>query len=323
VDQNLITGKALWDWRKWAVNIATSHAGENISPQDQQQYQREIDWLLQSFAHLDRLTLRLESIADDQLIETSMSLDRLSGLWLDRVEQYRPVQYLLGKTFWRDFELVVSPAVLIPRPETESMIDIALAHSNQFQQQGIWVDLGTGSGAIAIGLATELPSSEIYAVDLSTAALQIAEINITNLDNLNILAADQSTAVKNRLSDRIHLSQGSWWSSLSDLQGKVAGMLSNPPYIPSAEVLQLQPEVTKHEPHLALDGGPDGLAAIRILVETAPAYLQPGGIWLVEMMAGQGTEVMNLLAKQGCYTDIQVINDLAGLDRFVLAKLIH
>ncbi|WP_310427522.1 peptide chain release factor N(5)-glutamine methyltransferase [Chamaesiphon sp. VAR_48_metabat_135_sub] len=290
-----ITGRELWDWRRWATKIG---ADSDVS-------HREVDWLLQSVANLDRLTLRLQSIDDRSSIEISMSLEQLSALWLDRVEQRKPVQYLVGKTFWRDFELVVSPDVLIPRPETESIIDIALTVSNRIQQQGIWVDLGTGSGAMAIGLAKMLPDAEIHAVDFSTAVLKIARINAARLDLL----------------DRIHFSQGSWWSSLGHLKGKVAGMLSNPPYIPSQEVLRLQPEVVKHEPHLALDGGMDGLDAIRLLVDTAPEYLQPGGIWLIEMMAGQGTTVVELLNRQGSYTDITIIDDLAGLDRFVLAKL--
>ena len=260
---------------------------------------------MQSVANLDRLTLRLESIGNDRSIEISMSLDRLSALWLDRVERRQPVQYLVGMTFWRDFELVVSPAVLIPRPETESIIDIALAASDSIQQQGIWVDLGTGSGAIAIGLAKTFPTARIHAVDYSANALKIAELNATRLDVL----------------DRIQFSQGSWWSSLGQLQGKVAGMLSNPPYIPSQAVLELQPEVVNHEPHLALDGGLDGLEAIRMLVDTSPDYLQPGGIWLIEMMAGQGAAVVDLLTRQGSYTDIETLDDLAGLDRFVLARL--
>jgi release factor glutamine methyltransferase len=265
----------------------------------------EVDWLLAAIANLDRLTLRLESIGDEQLVKISVSLDRLSELWLDRVNDRQPVQYLVGTTWWRDFELVVSPAVLIPRPETESIIDIAVAESNQLQQQGIWVDLGTGSGAIAIGLARELPNAAIYAVDYSLAALEVARTNATRLDVI----------------DRLNFSQGNWWSSLGHLQGKVSGMLSNPPYIPSEQVLRLQPEVTQHEPHLALDGGVDGLAAIRLLVDTAPEYLQAGGIWLIEMMAGQGETVRDLLVAQGSYTDIQMINDLSGLDRFVLAKI--
>jgi release factor glutamine methyltransferase len=295
VSLELSTGRKLWAWRKWAIKIAKLH---NVS-------EREIDWLLQSISNLDRLTLRLESIGDEESIEMELSLDRLSRLWLDRVEQHQPVQYLIGKTFWRDFELVVSPAVLIPRPETESTIDIAVARSNSAQQQGIWVDLGTGSGAIAIGLARSLPAAEIYAVDCSAAALEIAQINANRLIESN----------------RIQLSEGSWWSPLGHLQGKVAGMLSNPPYIPSEEVLRLQPEVVKHEPHLALDGGKDGLDAIRLLVDTAPDYLQAGGIWLIEMMAGQGNVVADLLAQQGSYTDIEIIDDLAGLDRFAFARL--
>ena len=256
-------------------------------------------------ANLDRLTLRLESIGDEQVVQVNRSLDRLSALWLDRVDDRQPIQYLVGTTYWRDFQLIVSPAVLIPRPETESIIDIAIAQSSQLQHQGIWVDLGTGSGAIAIALARELPQATIHAVDYSTEALAIARTNATNLD----------------ISHRINFTQGNWWSSLTQLQGKVSGMLSNPPYIPSADVLTLQPEVANHEPHLALDGGIDGLESIRLLVDTAPDYLEVGGIWLIEMMAGQGEAVRDLLIQQGSYTDIQIINDLAGLDRFVCARI--
>ncbi len=265
----------------------------------------EVDWLLQTVTDADRVALRLEPIDDNRLVQTSMPLDRLSALWLARINDRQPIQYLVGKTFWRDFELVVSPAVLIPRPETEATIDIALAATTSIQQQGIWVDLGTGSGAIAIGLARALPDATIYAVDYSSAALAIAHINAANLQVL----------------DRIKFSQGSWWSSLAQLKGKVSVMISNPPYIPSAAVLQLQPEVVNHEPHLALDGGDDGLAAIRILAETAPDYLVTGGLWLVEIMAGQGEAVRDLSIAQHRYTDIEIINDLAGLDRFVLARV--
>jgi release factor glutamine methyltransferase len=295
VNLDTTTGRELWAWRRWAIDIATTH---DVS-------QREVDWVLKSIANLDSLTLRLESIADDRSIEISISLDRLSALWIDRVEHRKPVQYLLGTTFWRDFELMVSPAVLIPRPETELIIDIALAASTRIQQQGIWVDLGTGSGAIAIGLAKTLPMAKIFAVDTSAEALNVARANATRLNVIH----------------QINFSQGSWWTSLVQLKGKVAGMISNPPYIPSAELLRLQPEVVNHEPHLALDGGLDGLEAMRILVNTAPEYLQPGGIWLIEMMAGQGAAVVKLLEQQGSYTDIEIIDDLAGLDRFVLARL--
>jgi release factor glutamine methyltransferase len=284
----------LWAWRRWAQTTATAH---DLNA-------REVDWLLASISNLDRLALRLESNGNRQ-IELSLSLDRLTALWQERIDRRTPVQYLIGKTFWRDFELIVSPAVLIPRPETESIIDIAIAASTERQQERNWVDLGTGSGAIAIGLAKSLPQAHIYAIDLSVDALNIAR---TNAQRLNV-------------SERIEFRQGDWWSPLAELRGRVAAMLSNPPYIPSTEVLQLQPEVVGHEPHLALDGGKDGLQALRILVDSASTYLEPGGLWLVEMMAGQGADVAELLAAHGSYTDIEIIHDLAGLDRFVLARL--
>jgi release factor glutamine methyltransferase len=295
VELDRITDRDLWQWRNWALELALAH--------DVSAY--EVDWLLQTVTDVDRLTLRLGATATSRALKTEIPLDRLSELWLERIRERQPIQYLVGKTYWRDFELVVSPAVLIPRPETEAIIDLALAATDSTQQQGTWVDLGTGSGAIAIGLAKSLPSATIYAVDYSSAALAIARTNAANLQVL----------------DRIDFRQGSWWSALTHLRGKVSVMISNPPYIPSQTVLELQPEVVKYEPHLALDGGDDGLAAIRILAATAPDYLIPGGIWLVEMMAGQGEAVRELLLAQQHYTDIEIINDLAGLDRFVLAKL--
>ena len=295
MDAELVTGRDLWQWRKWAMTLALA---DRVTAY-------EVDWLLQAVTDLDRLTLRLESIGSEDPVKIAIPLDRLSELWLARIHDRQPVQYLVGKTCWRDFELVVSPAVLIPRPETEAIIDIALAATTGIQQQGIWVDLGTGSGAIAIGLAKTLPKATIYAVDSSPAALAIARLNATRLQAI----------------DRINFTQGNWWSSLGQIQGKVSVMIANPPYIPSATVLQLQPEVVNHEPHLALDGGDDGLAAIRILVDTTPEYLLPGGLWLIEMMAGQGEAIRKLLVAQGSYTNIEIINDLAGLDRFVLARI--
>ncbi len=289
-----IGGRDLWQWRRWAVNLA---ADRGVAAY-------EVDWLLQAVANVDRLTLRLEALGAAELVESDVSLERLSELWCDRIERHVPVQYLVGKTFWRDFELVVSPAVLIPRPETEATIDIALAATTRQQQQGTWVDLGTGSGAIAIGLARVLPQASIYAVDCSAAALAIASMNAARLG-----------------AERIDFRQGNWWSPLTHLKGKVAAMLANPPYIPSATVQQLQPEVAEHEPRLALDGGADGLSAMKILIDTAPEYLLPHGIWLVEMMAGQGETIRDLLIANGNYTNIEIIDDLAGLDRFVLARM--
>ena len=265
----------------------------------------ELDWLLQELAGLDKLALRLESFKDLPKIELKLSLSELDRLWQQRLQERVPVQYLTGVAHWRNFSLKVTPAVLIPRPETELLIDLAVdaVKSYGVNPKSDWVDLGTGSGAIAIGLASELKNATIHAVDCSVSALAVAQINADNLG----------------FGSRINFYQGLWWEPLEFLKGKVSGMVSNPPYIPSSTVLTLQPEVLKHEPHLALDGGLDGLDCIRHLIETAPDYLKSGGVWLVEMMAGQETAVADMLQSHGSYGQVQIFSDLAGIDRFALA----
>ncbi|MCP2731952.1 peptide chain release factor N(5)-glutamine methyltransferase [Limnofasciculus baicalensis] len=294
-----VSGLALWQWRldarKAAVEVDVSVT--------------EVDWLLQEVAGIDSLSLRLESFKERSQIELPYPLSVLSEIWQERLDNRTPVQYLAGVTPWRNFSLKVSPAVLIPRPETEYIIDIAVEAIKNSPipelELGEWVDLGTGSGAIALGLAEVFNSAKIHAVDYSPDALAIAKLNAENLG----------------LEERIQFYQGSWFSPLLALKGKLSGMVSNPPYIPSSEIPQLQPEVANHEPHIALDGGIDGLDSIRYLIETAPDYLRPGGIWLIEMMAGQADTVVKLLQEQGSYCQIQIYPDLAGINRFALAYL--
>ena len=291
----IISGQEVWQWRHKAQQQAIA---ADISP-------AEVDWLLQKTTGLDRLTLRLESFQDRTEVPLYCSLNTLNQLWQQRLESQVPVQYLVGATSWRNFLLKVSPAVLIPRPETELLIDLAIESTEKTPSlvQGYWADLGTGSGAIALGLADAFPNATIHAVDCSVDALTVAQRNAEALG----------------LGDRIQFHHGSWFAPLVHLKGKLSGMVSNPPYIPSAMIPELQPEVTRHEPHLALDGGKDGLDSIRHLVAPAPDYLIRGGVWLIEMMAGQAEAVVELLQMQGNYRDIQVHQDLAGIDRFVLA----
>ncbi|WP_414756108.1 peptide chain release factor N(5)-glutamine methyltransferase [Anabaena sp. CCY 9910] len=297
---NVVSGLQLWQWRIKANQAAIAH---NIPI-------AEVDWLLQEIAGLDRLALRLESFKDWSEVPMGLSLDQLDQLWQRRLGDRLPVQYIAGVTPWRNFRLTVSSAVLIPRPETECLIDLAVAavansKSALQLEQGHWVDLGTGSGAIALGLADAFPEATIHAVDCSLAALAIAQQNAQNTG----------------LVDRMRFYQGRWWEPLTLLKGQFSGMVSNPPYIPSDIVPTLQPEVVNHEPHLALDGGVDGLDAIRHLIEVAPSYLQSGGIWLIEMMAGQAEAVKTLLLQQGSYSNIQIHSDLAGIERFALAEI--
>ncbi|MDJ0539807.1 MAG: peptide chain release factor N(5)-glutamine methyltransferase [Microcystis sp. M53603_WE2] len=290
-----ISGQELSQWRQQAIADLEQ---AQLSP-------KEVDIFLQAVTDLDTLSLRLQSFREREKIPLSYSWSEITKRWQKRLQTRVPLQYLLESVVWRNFTLKVSPEVLIPRPETELLIDI-VGETVRGDDGGIWVDLGTGSGAIAIGLASILTKAEIYAIDYSQTALAIAKENI----------------IKTGFADRIILKQGSWWTPLEKWQGQISGMLSNPPYIPSAEILDLQIEVREHEPRLALDGGEDGLTALRYLVATAPDYLRSGGLWLVEMRAGQGEKVAQMLENQGNYRQIQIINDLAGFDRFVLAERI-
>ncbi len=293
---NLISGEELWLWRNAAIAGAIAH---NIQL-------REVDWLLREIAGLDSLMLRLESYREQPEIKMSLSLKDLDVLWQRRLYERLPVQYIAGVANWRQFQLQVTPDVLIPRQETELLIDLVLAatDNNQNLRNSNWADLGTGSGAISIGLADLFPSATIHAVDLSIEALEIAQKNADNLS----------------FTSRIKFYQGSWWQPLVSLKGKFSGMISNPPYIPSNTVLILDPEVANHEPHLALDGGIDGLDYIRHLIQVSPEYLQSGGVWLIEMMAGQAEIVRDMLENNGNYCDIKIHADLAGIERFAICK---
>ncbi|MGF1524720.1 MAG: peptide chain release factor N(5)-glutamine methyltransferase [Leptolyngbyaceae cyanobacterium] len=294
-----ISGQALWGWRQQAIQQAEV-ADIDVA---------EVDWLLQGLCQVDGLSLRLGAVATQGEVPSRVSLADLTQLWETRVRDRLPIQHLVGETPWRRFTLYVSPAVLIPRPETELIIDQVVTAVEQNPEpdqlrRGTWVDLGTGSGAIALGLADALPEATILATDISPEALAMAKQN----------------AMANGQGDRIQFLQGSWFEPLKSWRGQLAGVVSNPPYIPSAIVPTLQPEVANHEPHLALDGGQDGLTCIRHLISAAPEFLRPNGFWMVELMMGQAPAVRELLAQAGDYASIQACMDLAGIERFVMAR---
>ncbi len=287
-----------WEWYDRNLLAAKQYEGRVY----------ELDWLILQTTSLNKLDLRLRSPDSPQKISPEI-LIKLDELWQKRISDRIPVQYLTGCLTWRNLELQVSPAVLIPRPETELIIDIVADFCpDAIYQKGTWVDFGTGSGAIAIALAQNFNQAQIYAIDCSQAALEIAKINAAN----------------NLKHQKIYFEHGNWFEPLTklNLENAIAGIISNPPYIPSIEVLNLQPEVTNHEPHLALDGGTDGLDAIRELVNTAPQYLISGGFWIIEMMAGQANIVRSLLQANGKYTNIQIHQDYSGIERFISAQII-
>jgi release factor glutamine methyltransferase len=228
---------------------------------------------------------------------------------LRRREQREPLAYLLGtREFW-SFPLAVSSGVLIPRPETETLVEAVLAAraevSPPASDRHVILDLCTGTGAIAIALARELPEARVFATDISRRALRIARTN----------------AEAHGVADRVILLRGSLWRALDGVMPgrQVDLIVSNPPYIPSSAIETLMPEV-QWEPRRALDGGPDGLNFHREIIRGAPRRLRPGGFLLLEIGADQASAVRRLLEERGSFEGCRVFQDLAGRDRVVVAQ---
>ena len=252
--------------------------------------------ILLSAMDLDRTALMLrgaELLSTDQseVIEAHM-LRRISG---------EPVDHILG---WREFygrRFTVSNDVLSPRSDTENLIRTALLRLKNIPEPKL-LDLGTGSGAIGLTLLAECEPASLLATDYSDAALRMAQ---QNAKQLNLLSRAQFT-------------QGSWWDAVP-ADAVFDMILSNPPYISNAAMELLEDEVTGYDPDLALRGGPDGLAAYRILVDGAPMHLKVGG-WLgFEIGFDQGDALRSLLGA-GPWEHITVEKDLGGLDRVVWAR---
>ncbi len=194
---------------------------------------------------------------------------------LDRREAGEPVQYVLGHWAFRKLDLMVNRNVLIPRPETEVVVDVALSELARLEAVSpVVVDLGTGSGAIALAIATEHSEVEAWATDVSAEALAVAS---ANLAGLGVQAVG-----------RVRLAQGSWWGALpSRLQGQVSLAVANPPYVAESELGELPLEVSAWEPQQALISGPSGLEAIEEIVSQAPPWLAPRAALVVEIAPHQ------------------------------------
>lgn len=214
-----------------------------------------------------------------------------------------PNQYITGlQEFW-SLPLRLSPDVLIPRPETEVLVEAVLEFLDKADPNVDILDLGTGSGAIAIALARELPAARIVATDLSMAALQLAQEN----------------AKLNQVDERILFVRGDMFAAIPGASQKFKVVVTNPPYISHAEISELPREIRDFEPHHALEGGPDGLAAIRLIIAEAHTVLYQAGALFMEMGADQTESVSALVRDSQRYESYRIIKDYSGLDRVLLA----
>ena len=214
---------------------------------------------------------------------------------LDRRCAHEPLQYLTGVAYFRHLELKVGPGVLVPRPESELLVEAVLTHIEKISGEVSVVDLGSGSGALALAIATEVPRTHVIAVEKSPEAIYWLKENVSFIDEkVRILESDVSTALEGVKCDVV---------------------IANPPYVPDSH--ELPKDVAEHEPAIALFGGADGMKAPRLFISTAGRLLKEGGFLAIEHHEEQAAAIADVLNDD--FTDILLHQDLTGRPRFTTA----
>jgi release factor glutamine methyltransferase len=274
----------------------------------------EARWMVERVSGYDGVEL----VMGEHETATAPAIQHLDDM-LERRAKGEPLQYVLGRWDFLGIDLLVDRRVLVPRPETEVVARVAIdevvrlgARRGSHDPWGAGAtsfavaDLGTGSAAIALALASELPDAEVWATDVSADALAVARANIAG-------AGSAAT--------RVRLEQGSWFAALPDhLRGGLRLVVSNPPYVAEHEVRDLPPDVADWEPHLALVSGPSGLEAIETIVAEAPAWLDPDGSVLVVELAPHQADAARALAEATGFDAVDIVRDLADRDRALVAR---
>lgn len=242
---------------------------------------------------------RLDAITHPERVLPDEALAGFRSM-LDRRLARCPLAYILGHREFYGLEIDVRPGVLVPRPETEVLVEECLKRLER--ESPLIADIGAGSGAIGVSLAGSLPCARVYTTEISPTAVEVARANIE----------------KHSLSDRVILLEGDMLQPLFGLSLEFDAVVSNPPYISSGEFDSLQPEVSLYEPREALDGGPDGLDAYRRILPDSLRLLADDGFTAVEVGAGQSDAVREMAGSAG-YRDTEVALDLAGIERVVIA----
>jgi release factor glutamine methyltransferase len=281
------------DTELWSIRRVLAWAADDLKRRGNETGRLDAELLLGRVLKLDRIGLIMQS-------ERPLAHAELNGFreLFKRRRAGEPIAYLLGEREFYGISLRVDARVLIPRPDTERLVEVALERTRQRSMLGTALDLCTGSGCVAIAFARARPTWSVAAVDVSADALLVATEN-----------AHRTGAVRN-----LRLLQGS-------LFGPVPGqrfdlITANPPYIPTAELSELPLDVRGFEPQLALDGGADGLDLVRAIAEQAQQHLTPGGLLALEICADQGARATELLRERG-FVDVELARDLGGRDRVV------
>jgi len=259
----------------------------------------EADWILAHVLGVERVALTLRAARPLSRAERR----RLSAILRKRIRRF-PLQYLLGTVDFRGLSLAVSPAVLIPRPETEGLVERVLARLEPGVSATV-LEVGTGSGAIALALAAARVELTVWATDISAAALRVARRN----------------ARRCRLAGRVRFAEGDLLASFRTRRppSPLRAVVSNPPYVARGDE-RLPPEVAEHEPPVALYAGEEGLGVLRRLIAAAGDRLEAGGLLALEIGEEQAGEVRRLLGEGAVWRSVRIERDLSGRDRYALAQ---
>jgi len=225
---------------------------------------------------------------------------------IQRRTRREPLQHIIGNQEFWGLEFIVSPDVLIPRPETEFIIEAALAIVQDRNTPVRIIDLCTGSGCIAVSLAKELTAARVIATDASEKALTVARENTR----------------RHGVSEHIRFLLGDLFEPLEelDIRGQIDIIVSNPPYVQAGDLSTLQPEVRDYEPEMALIAGPGGTEIAKRIIQIAPEYLKKNGTLIMEMGLGQADALTRMVEATGAYGDRELLKDLAGIERVIIAR---
>jgi release factor glutamine methyltransferase len=281
----------------WTVKAALDWTVGYLAGKGDEHPRRSAEWLLSAATGLSRI--ELYAYHDRPLTPEERDILRAG---VKRRAAGEPLQYVTGEVAFRHVVLKVGPGVLIPRPETEVLVGEVLDALAETPEPLV-ADICTGSGCIAVSVAQENPRARVYASDIDTAAVAMARANAERLglgERVMVAEGDLCAALPHELADRFDV------------------IAANPPYIPSADVPALPAEVAGFEPHLALDGGPDGLDVFRRLAVEALDWLAPGGLLIVEL---DERRVQTAAAEAvQYYQEVRVVRDLTGRDRILIAR---
>ena len=278
--------------RTWRIIDIINWGEEYFKTKDFENPKQEIEWLLCDLLGLKRIDLYVKF--EDKL--NNVNLNKLKS-WINRRVKREPLQYITGETEFYGLKFKTTPQALIPRPETERLVEIALKNIGKNSDVKL-LEIGTGSGCIPIAISNEKPSLDILSLDISKDALELAEINaeLNNCKNIKFLEMDFLNETP---------------------KGKFDILLSNPPYIPVKEIEGIMPEVKNYEPRIALTDNEDGLAFYYRIVKKVKTLIKPKGIILLEVgLGGHPKKVFSLFKKAG-FNQLELIKDFNNNERIL------